>query len=44
MKSNDNGARMPELGRSLVREEGVQLIADWIASLEGGCAESLDVN
>ena len=28
---------MPELGRSLVHAEGVALIRDWIASLEGKC-------
>ena len=33
MKSRDPGAMMPELGRSLVHEEGVQLIADWISSI-----------
>lgn len=34
MKSTNPGAMMPELGRSLVHEEGVALISDWIASLK----------
>ncbi len=28
---------MPELGRTLVHEEGVALISEWIASLDGSC-------
>ena len=28
---------MPELGRSLVHDEGVTLIAEWIESLTGEC-------
>lgn len=31
------GAMMPELGRALVHDEGVDLIRDWIASLPGSC-------
>lgn len=34
MKSVDPGVMMPELGRTLVHEEGVALIRDWIASLD----------
>lgn len=37
MASLDPGAMMPELGRSLVHEEGVDLIGDWIAGMEGEC-------
>lgn len=37
MGSLDLGAMMPELGRSLVHEEGVELISEWISTLEGGC-------
>lgn len=37
METNDPGAMMPELGRALTHDEGVELIADWIASLDGGC-------
>ena len=29
--------RMPEIGRSLVHEEGVALIREWINSLSGEC-------
>ncbi|MCS6974437.1 MAG: hypothetical protein NZM13_08125 [Cyclobacteriaceae bacterium] len=32
--STDPGIMMPELGKKLVHEEGVQLIRDWIASLK----------
>ena len=39
MASLDPGAMMPELGRSLVHEEGVELIAEWIAGMEGKCNE-----
>jgi len=28
---------MPELGRSTVHQEGVQLIRDWIAAMPGHC-------
>ena len=34
MESTDNGERMPELGRALVHQEGVALIAEWIRSIE----------
>ena len=37
MLSLDPGAMMPELGRSLVHEEGVQLISDWINQMPGEC-------
>lgn len=37
METTDPGAMMPELGRSLVHEEGVDLIARWIESLPGEC-------
>ncbi len=38
LASKDPGAMMPELGRSLVHEEGLALIEAWIAEMEGGCA------
>jgi uncharacterized repeat protein (TIGR03806 family) len=37
MQTRDPGAMMPELGRSLVHTQGVQLISDWVASLPGTC-------
>jgi len=37
MQSLDLGAMMPELGRSTVHIEGVQVIAEWIDAMEGGC-------
>ena len=39
METDDPGARMPELGRSLHHAEGVALVSDWIAGLEGECVE-----
>ncbi len=39
MLHDDPGVRMPELGRSVVHAEGVQLISDWIAAMEGSCAQ-----
>jgi hypothetical protein len=29
---------MPELSKSVVHDEGTQVVADWIATLEGNCA------
>ena len=37
MQSQELGIMMPELGRSLVHDEGVALIAEWIESLTGEC-------
>jgi uncharacterized repeat protein (TIGR03806 family) len=37
MDSNEPDVRMPEIGRSLVHEEGVALIREWINSLSGEC-------
>lgn len=37
MKSDDPGAMMPEIGRKMMHSEGVQLISDWIASMDGSC-------
>jgi len=34
MNNNDLDIRMPELGRSIVHEEGFELITDWINQLE----------
>ena len=39
MSTSDPGARMPELGRSLVHSEGVALVSDWIRTLGGECIE-----
>src|SRR5690606_33159921 len=35
MGSRDPGAMMPELGRSLVHEEGLQVVSEWIDQLPG---------
>ena len=40
---DDPGIMMPELGRSLVHEEGVALIEGWIRELEGDCAPGLSL-
>ena len=40
MLSTEADVAMPELGRALVHTEGVALIRDWIASLQGGCPAS----
>lgn len=37
MQSDDPGVMMPELGRTLVHAEGVQLITDWIDDMAGDC-------
>jgi len=37
MQTTKPGAMMPELGRAVAHEEGVALIAKWIAAMEGGC-------
>ncbi|WP_245622565.1 SO2930 family diheme c-type cytochrome [Pseudoxanthomonas dokdonensis] len=37
MDSDDPAVMMPELGRSVVHREGVQLIREWIASQHGSC-------
>jgi len=37
MNSTSPDIMMPELGRSLVHQEGVALIREWIASLDGNC-------
>ena len=37
MDSDETDVRMPEIGRSLIHEEGVALIREWIASKSGSC-------
>ena len=37
MQTNDPGQRMPEVGRAVAHEEGVELISRWIAELDGEC-------
>jgi hypothetical protein len=37
MGSTEPASMMPELGRSLSHDEGVDLIAEWIDSLDGDC-------
>ncbi len=38
MEIDDPGAMMPELGRSLVHKEGVELIRAWINGMQGSCS------
>jgi len=40
MESNTPKIMMPELGRTVVHQEGVALIREWIASLNGTCHEA----
>ncbi len=37
MQHSDPAIAMPELGRSTVHDEGVAVVSDWIASLDGEC-------
>jgi len=37
MSSTELDVAMPEISRSTIHEEGVQLIRDWITGLEGDC-------
>ena len=37
MASTDAGIKMPELGRSMVHAEGVELISKWVAAQAGHC-------
>lgn len=37
LETTDLGAMMPELGRSLQHQEGVALIREWVADMEGKC-------
>ena len=37
LATNDPGMMMPELGRSLVHQEGLALINEWIDTLDGQC-------
>lgn len=38
LETTDPGAMMPELGRAVTHEEGVDLISRWIAEMDGDCA------
>lgn len=40
MASTEPDVAMPELGRSLIHEEGVALIRQWIAAMPGSCPTS----
>jgi hypothetical protein len=37
MNARDPGVMMPELGRTLIHEEGVALVREWIRQMEGSC-------
>lgn len=41
METLNPGEMMPELGRTMVHEEGVELIREWISSMEGECPDAL---
>lgn len=38
LETTKPGHMMPELGRAVTHEEGVDLIADWITAMDGDCA------
>ena len=44
MESNDPGIMMPELGRVIKHQEGIDLVRAWIDSMEGKCQEGLQIN
>jgi hypothetical protein len=37
MNSTDEAEMMPIIGRTIIHEEGVQLMKDWINSLPANC-------
>ena len=37
MQHSDPAIAMPELGRSTVHNEAIELLSDWIASMQGEC-------
>lgn len=37
MDSNEPDVRMPEIGRSIIHDEAVALVREWLNSLSGGC-------
>ncbi|MDD9895585.1 MAG: hypothetical protein OXU66_12380 [Gammaproteobacteria bacterium] len=39
MESSEPDEMMPELGRSLIHQEGIDLIQQWIAEMPGSCPE-----
>ena len=39
MDSDDPGVMMPELGRDVVHREGVALVREWIAAMDGDCEQ-----
>jgi uncharacterized repeat protein (TIGR03806 family) len=43
MQSHEPGVMMPEQGRTTTHTEGVALISDWIASLQGSCSDPLKI-
>lgn len=38
MNSNESNVRMPEIGRSIIHDEAVDLMRTWMNSLSGGCS------
>ena len=41
MNSNDPSIMMPELGRSLIHREGMEIVKTWIVTLKGSCGKNL---
>ena len=40
METRKPGAMMPELGRALAHQEGIDLVRDWVSNLDGSCQPS----
>ena len=40
METNDPGSMMPELGRSVRHDEGIELIRQWISELDATCGQA----
>jgi uncharacterized repeat protein (TIGR03806 family) len=40
METDNPGAMMPELGRAVTHKEGVALVSEWIAAMDGECSRS----
>lgn len=38
MATTDPGAMMPEIGRTLVHDEGVEIVSRWIDAMDGSCS------
>jgi hypothetical protein len=44
MASHETGVMMPEQGRNTTHREGLELIRQWVASLQGSCSADGDTH